>query len=171
MKVYIVDILPSSLKNKLTKIQEYLTNSIIKYELASEDYGVHYIEGDTIYRIEPNFKPDFSLIKGKSVFENELILDNTNYKMLPVLSQLPVNYILTKMTVYEYQVSKKSKLKLVVECLDEPLQQNVFFQKDKQTVVTNIVPFNFYFVYNETKLDLSDRFIKEEFNVFLSHLN
>ena len=91
--------------------------------------------------------------------------------MLPVLSQLPVNYILTKMTVYEYQVSKKSKLKLVVECLDEPLQQNVFFQKDKQTVVTNIVPFNFYFVYNETKLDLSDRFIKEEFNVFLSHLN
>ena len=55
--------------------------------------------------------------------------------------------------------------------LNENIKQNVFFQKDKQTTVTNIVPFNFYFVYNESKLDLSDRFIKEEINVFLSHLN
>jgi len=167
MKIYITDILPSSLKNKLTNLNEYLTKTGIKFEMNSNDYGIHIIEGDIIHRIEPNFNPDFSLIKDH--FKNELLVDNTNYKMIPILSQLPVNYILTKITVYEYQVSKKSKIKLVVECLNEPVQQNVFFQSKQST--SNFIPFNFYFVYNEHKLDLSDRFIKEEFNVFLSHLN
>jgi hypothetical protein len=169
MKIYITDIFPSSLKNKLTNLQEYLTNSVTKYEMASEDYGLHYIENDLMYRIEPNFKPEFRIIK--DILKNELLIDNTDYKMIPVLSQLPVNYILTKICLYEYQVSKKSKLKLVIECLNEPIKQNVFFQQNNHQQSSNHVPFNFYFVYNNNKIDLSDQFIKEEFNVFLSHLN
>jgi hypothetical protein len=90
--------------------------------------------------------------------------------MIPVTSQLPVNYILTKMTIYEYQIDKKSNLKMFVECLNEPVSQNVFFSQNKQ-IDTNTIPINFYFIYNEKKIDLSDRFLKEEFNVFLSHLN
>ena len=169
MKIYITNIFPSSLKNKLTKFDKYLVNSVTKYELASEDYGLHYIENDKMYRIEPNFKPDFRIIK--DIFKNELLIDNTDYKMIPVLSQLPVDYILTKMILQEYQVSKKSRLKLVIECFVEPVQQNVFFQQNNQPQVSNHVPFNFYFVYNDNKIDLLDQFIKEEFNVFLSGLN
>ena len=170
MKIYITDIFPSSLKNKLTNIREYLSNTISRYEMVSEEYGIHIIEGDTIYRIEPNFKPDMQLIK--TFFSNELLIDNTNYKMIPVVSQLPYNYILTKITIHEYQVCKKSKLKLVVECLNEPVSTNVFFSKKNQsTIDTNVIPINFYFVYNDAKLDLTDQFLKEEFNVFLSHLN
>jgi hypothetical protein len=170
MKIYITDIFPSSLKNKLTTLKEYLVNQngLTKYELASEDYGMHYIENDTIYRVEPNFKPDIQLIK--KFLDNEILVDNTDYKMIPVVSQLPLNYVLTKITVYEYQVSKKSKLKLVVECLNEPVAQNAFFTQNKQ-MDANMIPFNFYFVYNESKLDITDQFIKEDFNVFLSHLN
>ena len=170
MKIYITDIFPSSLKNKLTKINEYLSNTISRYEIVSEEYGIHIIEGDSIYRIEPNFKPDIQL--SKQYIKNELLIDNTNYKLIPVVSQLPYNYILTKITIHEYQVCKKSKLKLVVECLNEPVPTNVFFSKKNQsTIDTNVIPINFYFVYNDAKLDLTDQFLKEEFNVFLSHLN
>ena len=96
MKIYITDIFPSSLKNKLTTLKEYLVNQngLTKYELASEDYGMHYIENDTIYRVEPNFKPDIQLIK--KFLDNEILVDNTDYKMIPVVSQLPLNYVLTK---------------------------------------------------------------------------
>lgn len=170
MKIYITDIFPSSLKNKLTNIREYLSDTISRYEMVSEEYGIHIIEGDTIYRIEPNFKPDMQLIK--TFFSNELLIDNTNYKMIPVVSQLPYNYILTKITIHEYQVCKKSKLKLVVECLNEPVQTNVFFSKKNQgNIDTTVIPINFYFLYNDAKIDLTDHFLKEEFNVFLSHLN
>ena len=170
MKIYITDIFPSSLKNKLTKIKEYLSNTISRYEMVSEEYGIHIIEGDTIYRIEPNFKPDMQLIK--TFFSNELLIDNTDYKMIPVVSQLPYNYILTKITIHEYQVCKKSKLKLIIECLNEPVHTNVFFSKKNQgNIDTTVIPINFYFVYNDVKIDLTDQFLKEEFNVFLSHLN
>jgi hypothetical protein len=168
MKIYITDILPSSLKNKLTNLEEYLATTLTRHELVSEDYGIHIIENDSIYRIEPNFKPDIQLCK--NFLNNELLIDNTDYKMIPVVSQLPVNYILTKMTIYEYQIVKKSKLKLIVECLNEPIANCSFFSQNKH-LGTNIIPFNFYFVYNEPKLDISDRFVKDEFNVFLSHLN
>lgn len=170
MKIYITDIFPSSLKNKLTKINEYLSNTISRYEMVSEEYGIHIIESDTIYRIEPNFKPDIQFSKG--TLYNDLLIDNTNYKLIPVVSQLPYNYILTKITIHEYQVCKKSKLKLVVECLNEPVSTNMFFSKKNQsTIDTTVIPINFYFVYNESKIDLTDQFLKEEFNVFLSHLN
>jgi len=170
MKIYITDIFPSSLKNKLTNIREYLSNTISRYEMVSEEYGIHIIEGDTIYRIEPNFKPEMQLIK--TFFSNELLIDNTNYKMIPVVSQLPYNYILTKITIHEYQVCKKSKLKLIIECLNEPVQTNVFFsKKNQENIDTTIIPINFYFVYNDSKIDLADQFLKDEFNVFLSHLN
>jgi hypothetical protein len=170
MKIYITDIFPSSLKNKLTNIKEYLSNTISRYEMVSEEYGIHIIEGDTIYRIEPNFKSNMQLIK--TFFSNELLIDNTDYKMIPVVSQLPYNYILTKITIHEYQVCKKSKLKLVVECLNEPVQTNVFFsKKNQENIDTTVIPINFYFVYNDAKIDLADQFLKDEFNVFLSHLN
>ena len=178
MKIYITDIFPSSLKNKLTKLKEYLSNTISRYEMVSEECGIHIIEEDAIYRVEPNFKPDIHVINGDnsingSDIKNDLLIDNTNYKMIPVVSQLPFNYILTKMTIYEYQVSKKSKMKMVIECLNEPVPTNVFFAKKNGLVNTEtmVIPINFYFVYDDVKIDLTDRFVKEEINVFLSHLN
>ena len=172
MKIYITDIFPSSLKNKLTNLKEYLSNTISRYEMVSEECGIHIIEEDAIYRVEPNFKPDIHVINNSDLI-NSLLIDNTNYKMIPVVSQLPFNYILTKMTIYEYQVSKKSKLKMVIECLNEPVPTNVFFAKKNGLVNTEtmVIPINFYFVYDDVKIDLTDRFVKEEINVFLSHLN
>ena len=133
MKIYITDIFPSSLKNKLTNFDKYLVNSVTKYELTSEDYGIHYIENDSIYRVEPNFKPDFRVIKDH--FDNELLIDNTE------LATFELSEVLA------WSASNAN-------------QQNFA-----------LVPINFYFIYNDNKIDLSDQFIKEEINVFLSHLN
>jgi hypothetical protein len=180
MKIYITDIFPSSLKNKLTNLREYLSNTISRYEMVSEECGIHIIEEDAIYRVEPNFKPDINVINGTNSIngnniKNDLLIDNTNYKMIPVVSQLPFNYILTKMTIYEYQVSKKSKMKMVIECLNEPVPVNIFFanaiKNSPVNTETTVIPINFYFVYDDVKIDLTDRFVKEEINVFLSHLN
>jgi hypothetical protein len=146
--------------------------------MTSEDFGVHYIEkggnrtnDDHIYRIEPNFEPKFQLIKNFGENKDDLLLDSTKYIVCPVVSQLPVNYILTKFTIMEYQSSIKSNLKLVIECLNEPVVIGAYFSPDKR-MGEELVPVNFYFEYNDsTKLDLNDRFFQEEINMFLSHLN
>ena len=46
MKIFITNILPSSLKNKLTKMQVFEVKSFNKTEIASEDYGLHVIENN-----------------------------------------------------------------------------------------------------------------------------
>ena len=180
MKIYITTIFPSSIKNKLTNFKDINLESktFHKYEMTSEDFGVHYIEksangknGDHIYRIEPSFEHKFQLIKNFGEQQVDLLLDSTKYIVCPVVSQLPVNYILTKLTILEYQTSRKSKLKLVIECLNEPVVIGAYFSPDKH-MGEEMVPINFYFEYDDSaKLDLNDRFFQEEINMFLSHLN
>ena len=88
-----------------------------------------------------------------------------------VVSQLPVNYVLKRLTILEYQTSKKAKLKLVVECLNEPVMIGSYFSPDKH-MSEELVPIDFYFVYDDVvKLDLNDCFFQEEINMFLSYLN
>ena len=180
MKIYISNIFPSTIKNKLTKLKDLQTNSFDKFELASEDYGIHYIEkgkgnnanknNEKIYRCEPNFEPKFQLIKNFGPTNSDLLIDKTKYVYCPVVSQLPVNYILTKLTILEYQTSKKAKLKLVIECLKEPVVIGSYFSPDKH-MGEELIPVNFYFVYELTNLDLNDQFFQDEFNMFLLHLN
>ena len=178
MKIYISNIFPSTIKNKLTNLKDLQTISFDKIELASKDYGIHYIEkgkekgnNEKIYRCEPNFEPKFQLIKKFGPTNSDLLIDKTKYVYCPVVSQLPVNYILTKLTVLEYQTSKKSKLKLVIECLKEPVVIGSYFSPDKH-MGEELIPIDFYFVYDDlTNLDLNDQFFLEEFNMFLSHLN
>jgi hypothetical protein len=172
MKIFITNILPSSLKNKLTKIQDLLTNSFNRNEIASEDYGLHIIENNNVYRLEPNFDTNFQLIKNFGIAKVDLLLDKNKYTQCPVISQMPVNYITTKLLILEYQMSKKSKLKLVIECLKETITIGSYFSPDKH-IGEDIVPINFYFIYDEptNNLDITDHFFQEEINVFLSHLN
>ena len=178
-KIYITNIFPSSLKHKLTNIKELLVNTFNKYEIASEDFGIHFIEkekgknkeniDDKMYRIEPSFDPKFQLIKNFGKLNSDLLIDYTKYVYCPVVSQLPNDYVLTKLTILEYKTSRKSKLKLVIECLNEPIKIGSYFSPDKH-IGEELIPINFYFVYDDN-LDLTDRFFQEEINVFLSHLN
>ena len=89
-----------------------------------------------------------------------MLIDKTEYKYIPVLSQLPVKYISTKIYELNFKLHKKSKLSLIIDCIEETYN----FEK-------NLIPINFYLNYNEEKIDLKEHFFQEDFNVFLSQLN
>jgi hypothetical protein len=97
-----------------------------------------------------------------------LLVDKTVYVHIPVVSQFPVDYILTKMICFEYQITKsksKTSLKLVVECLEET---NKILEKE-------LIPINFYFSGSSgssgSSINLTDEILLEEINVFLLELN
>ena len=105
-----------------------------------------------------------------------LLVDLTKYIEIPVVSQFPVNYVLTKMTCFEYCINKNSHLKLVIECLEE---SNDLLEKE-------FIPINFYFTFLNSSLNSSlnslnslnssnsmkmDDYLLEEINMFLLELN
>lgn len=166
MKIYITNIPPSAVK--LDRLNKYIVNKdgYKKYELVSKEFGTHIIEirkqnEPTIYRIEPTLNMDLHLI---NIPNASLLVDKTKYVHIPVVSQMPVDYVLTKMTCFEYAIKNKpsSKIKMVVECLVE--NSNILSDKE-------IMPINYYFHFFDKKnnLDIDDNLL-EEINMFLSEL-
>ena len=168
MKIYVTNIPPSTL-NLLTLEKHCLCKEgYKKYELISEEFGTHVIDYsknnlENVYRIEPNLNMDLHLInnhKGDQLYS--LLIDKTEYVHIPVASQFPVDYILTKMICLEYRITntnKKSGLKLVIECLEET---NKLLEKE-------LIPINFYFL--GSSINLTDELLLEEINMFLLELN
>ena len=164
MKIYIPNILPINIKDKmdeLTKITRPIERQIV--ELTSSEFGKMIINNDTTYMIESTFNNDYELIKNYQYDDTDnyvdLLVDKTKYSQVPMISQYPVKFILVNKTEYSYK-KPKSKLSLVIECVKE----------DKDFMTTSMVPIDFYFIYENDKLDLQDSFIREEINVFLSCL-
>ena len=166
MKIYVTNIPPSSIK--LERINKYLLNKdgYKKYELVSKEFGTHIIEvhkqnEPTMYRIEPTLNMDLHLI---NLPKASLLVDKTKYVHIPVISQLPVDYILTKMTCFEYAIKNKtgSKIKMIVECFIE--NSNILSDKE-------IMPINYYFHFLDktNNLDIDDNLL-EEINMFLLEL-
>jgi hypothetical protein len=188
MKIYVTNINPSTIK--LEKLDKYLLNKNghKKYELVSEEFGTHIIEQynsknnnnnnnknhqeQIIYRIEPTLNTDLHLINDFNGYN--LLFDKTNYVHIPVISQLPANYILTKMICFEYYIdqniknngkneNKASKLKLVIECL---------LECSNALLENKLVPVNLYFVSSTVKTNnIADDNLFEEINRFLLELN
>jgi hypothetical protein len=159
MRIYILNILPQTLKNKLDNLIKIfgLPNEKIKHEIYSNEYGIHILEDKIIYHIENSFN---ETIEKYSYNDLNLLVDKTNYTKIPVISQLPTHYIDTKLHELTFKTDKKSRLSLIIECLEE-----------LENYEKLLVPMNYYFEYNEPILDLTDIFFEEEFNRFLSGLN
>lgn len=161
MKIYISNILPQSItNNKINKLSSIIGKPETKYrnEIFSEDFGIYTIEENLITQIESTFNPNYELIKNYNTYD--LLVDKTIYNKNPIVSQFPVNYLNTNILELKFKYSTKSKLSLIIECFEEI---------DNYEII--IVPINFYFNYDEEKLDLKDNFFQEDFNMFLSHLN
>ena len=171
MKIYVTNIPPSTLN--LSKLDKFLLSKdgYKKYELVSEEFGTHIIDyskngQEKMYRIEPTLNMDLHLINNH---QNDkiysLLVDKTEYVHIPVISQFPVDYILTKMICFEYKinantiVNKKPGLKLVIECLEET---NKLLEKE-------LIPINFYFL--GSSIHQSEDILLEEINMFLLELN
>ena len=107
MKIYIVNIIPQSLKNKIKNMMEsFEYNEKITYELHSQDFGLHILEDDKIYLKESTYNHDYELIKGYSLPDGgnsmDLLIDKYETNNIPVISQLPLNYIITKFHRFEF---------------------------------------------------------------------
>lgn len=142
MRIYIKNIPNIDLKN----LQKYLQNEH-RYTQLYSDTGIYRVETNTIYLCE-----DVSCHNTENIqYPNlslSLLLDKSVYSpKQKIVSQLPVNYIHFDMTTFEYGVSKKSPLKLMVE-------------KSK----CNMIPMQIYFVTNDS---LDDYFIKQDFEELL----
>jgi len=153
MKIHLVNYNPSSFQNNISKIEHLLVRHFQKIEMYSEIYGYQLIKHNKVYQIESNFDTKIIFNKYK---EFDLLLEYTKYNEIEIISQLPVKYILKKSVNFEYKSNKRSKLSLIVQCVN----QN-----------ETIIPIDLYFEYNDTSIDLSDLFFQEDFNVLLSCLN
>lgn len=155
MKIYILNLLPINVNlHKLlnSSLQHKLTNY---NELISKEDGIYIINQNKCFRIEPTFNEKYNVIKDFVSLTNKpynLLVDTTNIKTLEVYSQLPTNYILNKITEYVFYQEQKSEIKLVLKYLENKI-------------------IDFYLLYNNQELDLSNIFIKNEINMFLSLLN
>jgi hypothetical protein len=160
IKIYVTNIPPSTLN--LLKLEKFLLSKdgYKKYELVSEEFGTHIIEKEKMYRIEPNLNMELHLINNhKNDKLYPLLIDKTEYVHIPVISQFPVDYILTKMICFEYKINKKSGLKLIIDCLEET---NKLLEKE-------LIPINFYFL--SSSINQSEDILLEEINMFLLELN
>jgi hypothetical protein len=171
MKIYITTINLSNISKNINNLTEHLldANGIEISELHSLDYGIHIVENNNIYRLEPDFVPHYNIIK--NFHGHDLLLDYNNPKLLPVLSQIPTNYILTKIKIYEYKTNKKSNLKLIIKCIKTTPEIKIKTDMNYVNINTIEEPIDFYFEYENSNIDLTDKFLQEEFNMFLSHLN
>ena len=70
-----------------------------------------------MYRIEPTLNMDLHLINDFNGYS--LLVDKTKYVHIPIMSQFPVDYILTKMTCFEYVIrsNKKNGIKSIVNIM------------------------------------------------------
>lgn len=201
MKLYVTNIPPASIKANLDKISIYQISKREIYELFSEEYGLHIIENipskkekakddsQMIYKVEAQFETDYHLIKGHQYRENniskcDLLFDLTIYKNVPVVSQLPVKYVLTKIQRFSYKLNKKSNWTLVIDCIRET---------NTETMDKELIPVNYYFCFSdnikrdniktdniktdniktpkkEFKEIINDLLFQDEINMFLSHL-
>jgi len=157
MKVYITNVLPSNIKNSLDKIGLYLVSKRERYELFSEDYGIHVIQiqkktaEPIIYRVETAFETNYHLIKNHKYNQErlscDLLCDLTLYTHIPVVSQMPTKYVLTKLQQISYKIEKKSCWTLVIDCIRET---------NLDTLSKELIPINYYFEYKDNEKGLKD---------------
>jgi hypothetical protein len=162
MKVYITNVLPSNIKNNIDKIGLYLVSKREIYELFSEEYGLHVMHlnkntDPTIYRVETAFETNYHLIKNHKYNQQgvlcDLLCDLTTFIHIPVTSQLPTKYVLTKLQQISYKIDKKSCWTLIIDCIRET---------NLDTLSKELIPINYYFEYKEKGLKAGNKGIYNE---------
>ena len=122
MKIYILNILPISLKNNLEKLFRIYKSQInVKYEVVSKEFGIITIEEDKITYIESTFNTNYEIIKNYTYNDCNLLIDKTNYCKIPLISQFPVDYIYSKIIQIESMLlqMKNTYVILLKSNLDE----------------------------------------------------
>lgn len=172
VKIYIKNINIDTINDHMDAFKKNFKSKHSFLKLYSEEeYGIYIIENDNVYFMEPIFEDHIEEINyGKFNF----LIDYSNDIKVPVISQIPLNYIYSSITRYEY---KFNNLKLIIDGIYDKKKTNINYKKktllDDFTKV--FIPVDFYLEYtekgiNSKHLDLNNPFFKEELNGLLMHL-
>ena len=185
VKIYINNINLKDMEDKLDSFNKYPTKKSVYTKIYStHEDGIYIIENKNIYLLEPNLNDHIKEIKYGKL---DLVLDFTPEIKIKIISQLPVNYILSKITRIIYKIDN---LYLIIDGIYEKNSLNKKHFKKKNLIddFTKVfVPIDFYLEYNEPLIynkeciknenknenkdfDINNRFFREALNVFLSHL-
>lgn len=153
MKVYIENYDPKKLLSKMTKLNENMVESKDVIFIYSED-GIFEIDDNKIFQLEP-----FSENSQRIHFNNEVVfwVDYTIMKK-EIVHYVPSEHISIETQINTYQLNKmknKNDIKMVI---------HVTKQNGK------MIPYDFYIEMNNEE-NLTNNFVKENLNVFLSWLN
>jgi len=155
IKIYLLNTTTTKVEGKiqLEELSQHLVNKSEKTTCYSQENGIFTEEKGVISYIEPNFDEKYEEIKYLS---NTFIVQYSSPTKITVLSQLPLNYILHKCTMFEYKLHAKSMLKLIIVTIN---------------INDNYKVLDFYFECSKNDFNIENLFFQEEINRFLSVLN
>jgi hypothetical protein len=146
MKIYIENLPQFKLSKIETQLNKYLKKEKTYTQLFSND-GIYIIEPKQVWMLDDVSYHNVENVKYKNY---KLVFDKSEYNNKKVMSQLPVDYIILRMTKTEYFSNNKSLISLVVEKSD-----------------CENIPSQIYFTTNE-KIDILDNFfVTNELDEFL----
>jgi hypothetical protein len=151
MKVYINNYEMNHLPKKLKGLNDYLIRTKKSLEIYSDE-GIYSVDENNIYEITHLDGPIKTINYTNTI---EMIVDLSTTTST-IVHQLPVNNIILKISKYTYQLSPKSKIALIIQCMCNHMME--------------YVPYDFYFDVSE-EIDINGPMFKEDINVFLFHLN
>jgi len=151
MKLYIENYNPKYLLDKMSKLKEYIVETKNVTFIYSED-GIFEISENNIFQLEP-FSEKIERIT----------LDNKTYFL--------VDYTILKRELAHYVPSDHNAIETVINKYTlnkgkNAMQLIVYLSKDKE----KYVPYDF-FIEIDNNESLTNNFVKENLNVFLSLLN
>ncbi len=173
MKIYVVKYNPFLFKKNISKLEDLLVSTVQINEIYSEKYGLQIIANNKVHQIESQFDTKMEM---KNYNGFDLLLDRTKYTKSDVISQLPINYILSKTWHFEYKPNKQSNLALIVKCIKEEKEEKEEKEKKQEKQdegeckVFDLIPIDLYFECDDNQ-DFNHKFFQEEFNMLLSQLN
>ena len=153
IKCYVSNIPIHRVEKKINELSTYLHNTIKQTIFYSKENGMFIEENGVVHYIEPTLNETYEHI---TYLSHIFIVQRHQLTKVKVMSQLPLEYILQKNTIFEYKINDKSKLKLIIHGI---------------YVNTEIKIIDFYFECPANNFHLDNLFFQEEINWFLSLLS
>lgn len=162
MRIYIEDIDPKKItREKLSSLENFYSSKKDIFEIFSEK-GMYLVESFKIWKLQVTNEKVVKVIDGCTTFT----IDESNIYRQPC-TQIPFDHVCIETTNFIYS---SKNVRLIVEGhYVENISAKINI--DKSDKYCNYIPSNFYFEKKNNNLKISDPFIKNEINGFLSLLN
>uniref|UniRef100_A0A6C0ES30 Uncharacterized protein n=1 Tax=viral metagenome TaxID=1070528 RepID=A0A6C0ES30_9ZZZZ len=160
MKIYIIFDNLLKLSKQFVLLEPYYIESYIVYEIFSKE-GMYIIDSKNTFKLN---NTDNRVIHFKNYYKNISLEVDYSYINKIKVYQIPNDHIQISYKYFVFKLSSNSKIKLIIQTVCDT--ENIV----NILPLNSIIPSDIYFESNED-IDLNNHLIKEEINVFLSHLN